>query len=205
MACSSKGFLLAAVLAAGVGLGGPAHALVNLALNAPVAASSEVYGAASLANDGSVVNTYPNIFESGLDVNPYWIVDLGAVYLLNDVHIFQRNLAEDNGERRLSNWTLTLYGGGTLAAPTGVVTSNTFDTVVPSSVQDIDVTTGVTGQSARFVRINLNATDYLALAEVQVFQQAGAVEVMEPGALGVVLVGLAGVGVMRRRGARVRG
>ncbi len=186
------GILAAAVVGLGVAASG-ARATTNLALGKPTLASSESFGAGSLAVDGNTNTTYAagSIFQTGLDSGANWAVILGADYLLHDVNIYQRT---DELPRLLHNFTVTVFT--TLGAVTYTQTFATAPGATVTTPFDIVFDTPVLGGA---VQIILSGTDYLALAEVQVFGSTLAESaVPEPASMALLAAGLIGAAAARR-------
>ncbi|QRN99367.1 discoidin domain-containing protein [Archangium violaceum] len=135
---------------------------VNLALGKPTTQSSTDYnGISSRAVDGSLSGNYSqnsttHTRESPMDSQPWWEVDLLSVQQLGTVLLHNRT---DCCSARLSNFKLMV--------------SN--DKVSWQEFQHPGQASRVTGfavnRSARYVRVQLNGTGILSLAEVQVFQR----------------------------------
>jgi len=169
---SDAGYLsLAEVQVFGV----PVPANPNLALGKSATQSSTFPGAptavASAAVDG---NTDGNFFDGSvtatdLQTNPWWQVDLGASATVNSVAVWNRT---DCCSTRLGDYWIFISDTPFLATDTPATLqfrSGTFavhQTAVPSPSAMIP-----TGARGRYVRIQLSGTDYLSLAEVQVFGQ----------------------------------
>jgi hypothetical protein len=148
---------------------------VNLALGKNASQSSTLPGyptaVAASAVDG---NTDGNFFDgsvtvTNLDVNPWWQVDLGASSTVNSIVIWNRT--DCCAARLNSYWILvsdTPFGPNdtptTLSGRPGTFVTHQFFGSNPSNSTAI-------GAQGRYVRVQLAGTDYLSLAEVQVFGQ----------------------------------
>ena len=151
---------------------GVAAAVSNLALGQAVSTSSLGWGgAASRAVDGNIDGIYANnsVTHTLADAQAWWQVDLGQQRTVQTVQIFNRT---DCCIARLSNFMVFVsasdMGGRSLAqlladpavARTRVGTLNGSDSVtLPLAAQ------------GRFVKVQLEGTDYLSLAEVRVLGQ----------------------------------
>ena len=156
--------------------GTPANG-TNLAVGRPATQSSTLVGyssdAASAAVDG---NTDGNFFDGSVshtafNLNAWWQVDLGTAATVNSITIWNRT---DCCATRLSDFWVFVSNTPFAATDTPASLQNraqTFAmhlTTTPSPSTTISV--GYVGQ---FVRVQLNGTDYLSLAEVQVFGTPG--------------------------------
>ena len=149
-----KMLLLAALLM----LGTQAQA-ANLALTGTASQSSTYYGAsASRAIDGNTSGNYydATVAHTQADSGAWWQVDLGAMSNIQQIDIWNRT---DCCSTRLSNFTLTVFDDALSA-----VWSQAFTGV--ATAHEIFNTGSILGQ---IVKVQLNGTNYLQLAEVQVF------------------------------------
>jgi hypothetical protein len=144
----------------------------NLALGKPATQSSEGFGgAASRAVDG---NTSGNYFNSSVThtasaaAQDWWQVDLGQAYVLDTVTLWNRT---DCCADRLANFYV-------FASPTDMTGRTLGQLLADTTVKQVQVgslggaaslNVALAGASARYVRIQLAGTNYLSLAEVQVF------------------------------------
>ncbi|GAA2606069.1 hypothetical protein Stube_62580 [Streptomyces tubercidicus] len=147
----------------------------NLAFGTAATQSSTYKGAAAnRAVDGDTKGTAGeaagevtgSVSHTNRESQPYWQTDLGASKKVNKVVVWNRT---DCCTTRLSNfWVLTsdkpITGRSLTDArnQTGV-TAKKVDSLSAASAEVS------TGHSARYLRIQLEGTDYLNLAEVQVF------------------------------------
>ncbi len=138
--------------------------LTNLALNKAAIQSSTYQGAggavASLAVDG---NTSGNWLDSSVtatnnEAQAWWQVDLGGTFPIQHVDVWNRT---DCCGDRLTNFNVVL-----LDANQSIVSSVNYASQAgaPTSIQ-------ITG-TARYVKVQLVGTNYLSLAEVQVWGSA---------------------------------
>jgi hypothetical protein len=130
----------------------------NLALGKPATQSStiEPQEDASRAVDGNTDGTYSgsSISHTQNDPQAWWQVDLQSPRAIGNVVLFNRT---DCCSDRLSNFNLMVSSDGVNW------TSFPHPGVAPGQV------TFPVNRTGRFVRVQLNGTNYLALAEVQVF------------------------------------
>ncbi|HLK62639.1 MAG TPA: discoidin domain-containing protein [Bryobacteraceae bacterium] len=114
--------------------------------------------------DGSVTAT-------SLDNNPWWQVDLGSAATVNSVVVWNRT---DCCSLRLSDYWVFVSNTPFSASDTPATlqfragTFSSHQTFAPSPSATINV-----GMQGRYVRVQLSDTDYLSLAEVQVFGTGG--------------------------------
>ena len=138
--------------------------LTNLALNKAAFQSSTYQGAggavASLAVDG---NTSGNWLDSSVtatnnDAQAWWQVDLGGMFPVQHVDVWNRT---DCCGDRLTNFNVVL-----LDANQSIVSSVNYPSQAgaPTTIQ-------ITG-TARYLKVQLVGTNYLSLAEVQVWGTA---------------------------------
>ncbi|MCB2185313.1 MAG: discoidin domain-containing protein [Deltaproteobacteria bacterium] len=143
----------------------------NLALN-KTATQISTYGsipkAAALAVDGDS----NGVFSAGTssctngDSQPWWQVDLGSSATIKRIDIFNRT---DAMPERLSNYYVlvsdTPFGNATLAQALAIPgVWSQFNTATAGSPTSVTV-----NRSGRYVRVQLTQTQYLTLAEVQVW------------------------------------
>ncbi|KXX71288.1 discoidin domain-containing protein [Flammeovirga sp. SJP92] len=131
----------------------------NIALNGVASQSSTDYGgSASRAIDGntngnwannSVTHTSPN------ENNPWWEVNLGGTYSIDEVVVFNRtNCCMD----RLSDYTVSVING---------TTTTYFETFATHPAPSQTVNAG--GAYGNIIRVQINGTGTLSLAEVEVY------------------------------------
>jgi YD repeat-containing protein len=131
----------------------------NLALNKPATQSSDPGwgGPASKAVDGNTSGNWPDgsVTHTNYEGQPWWQVDLGSMQSIQTVRVWNRT---DCCGERLSNFTVYLLNdtGGVVAS-----VNNPGQAGSPTTVQ-------LSG-TARYVKIQLAGTDYLSLAEVEVW------------------------------------
>jgi hypothetical protein len=130
----------------------------NLAAGKTATQSSTLNGGnASRAVDGNTNGDwYANsVTHTGFDAQAWWQVDLGAVTDIGKVVLYNRT---DGSVDRLSNFDILVSNNGTSWQPVATSTG-----AAPAR------STFSLEASARFVRVQLRGTNYLSLAEVQVF------------------------------------
>jgi len=149
----------------------------NLALGKPATQSSTYpfarSAAASSAVDGKTDGNFydGSVTATNPDTNAWWQVDLGASASVNSVVIWNRT--DCCGSRLSDYWVFvsntpfqTNDTPATLQSRAGTFASH--QTSAPSPAATI-----VANTQGRYVRIQLSGTNYLSLAEVQVFGTGG--------------------------------
>ncbi|XP_053388100.1 uncharacterized protein LOC128551311 [Mercenaria mercenaria] len=137
----------------------------NVALGKKTAMSSEFNG--YIGNKGVDGNTNQGIdkgscFHTDKETNPWWRVDLGAMYHIVSVTLFNRiDVCETGGCNHRAN-DLRLGIGTTLESMNIVGT-------VPDQIDDIHTFSFPKGKQARYVQVSLEGEKTLHLCEVQVF------------------------------------
>ena len=136
--------------------------IVNLALNGTATQSStnpSYNKEASLAIDGDINGNYGggSVTVTNNEENPWWQVDLGSNKTIDDIKVFNRT--DGCCKAVMSNFTVSVINNSGVE-----VFTQTFTTFPDPSV--IVTTGGVIGQT---VKVQLNATGALTIAEVQVF------------------------------------
>ncbi|MCK4467546.1 MAG: discoidin domain-containing protein, partial [Desulfobacterales bacterium] len=138
--------------------------LANLSLRKPARQSSTGYGGtAQLAVDGNTDGNYSSrsTTHTNHEKNPWWEVDLGAVYKLENVLVYNRT---DACSERLDNFQVLV---SVKPFPNSPVTANNY-TIKGWTVQKAQninrINLGKT--HGRYVRIQLLGQNYLSLAEV---------------------------------------
>ncbi len=151
---------------------------VNLALNKPTQQSSnyDLNFTSNRAVDGVRTADYgaaPGTHTQS-EANAWWQVDLGAVYPLNAVRIFNR---ANNVGSRLTDFTVHVSNFPFTDANTDTKSYRYRSTAGPETVVNLY-------RSARYLRIQLNNTNFLQLAEVEVMgtnQAVSGITVQNPG------------------------
>lgn len=122
--------------------------------------STDHGGIASRAIDGNTSGIWSqgSVTHTVNESNPWWEVDLGGRYDIDEIIIYNRtNCCMD----RLSNFTVSIRDGST-------TTFSQFNSNYPNPSISLDAG-GATGS---IVRVQLNGTNPLSLAEVEVFGTA---------------------------------
>jgi len=131
----------------------------NLALGQPATQSStDVGGLASRAVDGNTDGNWGSgsVTHTVMQANPWWMVDLGQVKKIDQVAVWNRT---DCCVDRLSSYTVEILN-----------TSGQVVKAVPVTGVMAKRTVNIAGEG-QFVRIRLQGTNPLSLAEVDVFGQ----------------------------------
>ncbi|WNR45548.1 galactose-binding domain-containing protein [Paenibacillus roseipurpureus] len=144
--------------------------LVNAALNKAATQSSTSYNAyASKAVDGNSDGNWNagSVSHTSTETNAWWQVDLGSVQDIHDIQIYNRT---DCCGARLSSYYVFVSNapfGSTNVASTLADPNvwNSFQSEQAGSPTKIRV-----GRTGRYVRIQLNQTNPLAIAEVKVMK-----------------------------------
>ena len=150
-------------------MGAPQQA-PNLAQGKPAFESSDpIGGAASRAVDGNTDGNWSNnsVTHTNADQNAWWYVDLGSVQQISTVKLWNRT---DCCQDRLSNFYVFVFDQipGNTSGPAQTATlPGVFSYYVTGSVGNS--TTINVNRAARYVAVQLAGTNYLSLAEVQVF------------------------------------
>ncbi len=137
----------------------PPPAQNNLALNKPTNQSSTAFGGdASRAVDGNMDGTYNNgsVTHSDLENGAWWMVDLGAEYLIQNVTVYNRT---DCCSERLSAMVLE---AGRAEWPQRSVRAQRPIGAQPVSTAEFGTASG------RYIYIVSTSNNYLSLAEVVV-------------------------------------
>ncbi len=145
---------------------------VNLAAGKAAKQSSDAHsGAAARAVDGRTDGTWANGSVTHTDITApqaWWQVDLGKLAAIDAVQLWNRT---DCCAERLANFYV-------LASPSDMTGKTLAQLLADPTVKQVPVaslygnaTLGLTfgGFNARYVRVQLSGTNYLSLAEVQVF------------------------------------
>jgi hypothetical protein len=146
----------------------------HLAAARPATQSSTLAGyataSARVAVDGETEGNFSigSVSHTNIESNPWWQVDLGASMPIGSIVIWNRT---DCCSGRLHDYWV--FVSNTPFSPTDTPASlknragtwSSHQTAVPDPSNKITTA----GASGRYVRVQLNGTDYLSLAEVQVF------------------------------------
>jgi hypothetical protein len=146
--------------------------LPNLAQGKPATQSSVDWGGdPARAVDGNIDGTYWNnsVTHTGAGAQPWWQVDLGQLSAIQAVQIFNR---ADCCSERLSDFyvfvSATDMGAQSLAQLMADPTVTRLHVDTLSGAASVALPLVVQG---RFVKVQLAGTNFLSLAEVQVFGQ----------------------------------
>jgi hypothetical protein len=164
-------------------------AQTNVALSGSASQSSTGFsGFASLAIDGNTGGNFygGTVTHTNLEAAPWWQVVLAADAPVVDVIVWNRT---DCCAERLSDYTVTLWLDGAQVA------SAFFAGQSP-----VSQSFSFGGQLADTVRVQLRGSDYLSLAEVQVFTPA----IPEPQTAALLLGGLGLMGLKGSKGWRLQ-
>ena len=142
---------------------------VNIALGKSASQSSTYYESfAYLSVDGDTngVKDHGSVSHTNNDYQAWWQVDLGAIYSLADVKVWNRT---DAATDRLNNFyvlvsNVPFVSNDLYAAKNQTGVSNYYISGNAGTPTIINVNC-----SGRYVRVQLTATNYLNMAEVQVF------------------------------------
>jgi endoglucanase Acf2/chitodextrinase len=142
----------------------------NLALGRPATQSSTGFGGdAGKAVDGSTDGRYANgsVTHTLRDTQAWWQVDLGEVRSLESVRVVNRT---DCCAARLSNFHVFVSAADMSGRSVAQLTADPAVTMVlVASLNGLpDISLPMLAQG-RFVKVQLAGSDYLSLAEVQVF------------------------------------
>ena len=130
----------------------------NLADHKPATQSSTLFGAdAARAVDGNTDGNFSDnsVTHTDLDAPSWWQVDLGTTTSIGTVMLYNRT---DCCASRLSDFDILVSNDGS-----NWQTAYSFFGTAPNPAR---ISINVMG---RFVRVRLRGTDYLSLAEVQIF------------------------------------
>lgn len=141
------------------------------------------FAQAELAIDGNTDGNYWNgsVSHTLADTNAWWEVDLGSMFDIDSIVIWNRT---DCCGDRIDPFSVSI-----LDDFNSLVWSTSFTTFTGNPMT-ISPLAGTIGQ---VVRVQLNQTNYLQLAEVQVFS-----EVPVPAPLALLGLGLVAIGWIRR-------
>src|SRR5438876_404463 len=141
----------------------------NIALNQAVIQSSTAYGGlAGRAVDGNTNGNWSASSVTGTDyqTQPWWQVDCGSVSGIDTIKLWYRT---DCCSGRLSNFYVLVSDDPFQSTSLSVVTNQTGVSSYFTSGAAGTLTTISVNRTGRYVRVQLTGTDYLSLAEVQVW------------------------------------
>jgi len=138
-------------------------ATANLSQDKPSTLSSQFASdsGASNANNGLTGGNYQGgdkVAITNSTASPFWYVDLGAVYSIGDIEIWNRT---DVAMDRLSDYYVYFYDNNFQNIQT-----ISHQTTYPNPMTVVNAG----GASGRYIVIQLSGTNYLQLAEVKVFE-----------------------------------
>jgi hypothetical protein len=150
----------------------------NLALGKVASQSSTIAGAPSAAAASAIDGNTDGAFYDGsvtatnLDTNAWWQVDLGASATINSIVIWNRL---DCCSSRLNDYWVFVSDTPFLPTDTPTTLQNRAGTFSSHQTSAPSPSTTILGANeGRYVRVQLTGTNYLSLAEVQVFGTGGA-------------------------------
>ena len=147
----------------------------NLALGKPADQSGTLANAvASRATDGNTNGAWTanSVTHTDLAANSWWQVDLGSASSINTIVVWNRT---DCCGERLSDYWVFVSNNPFLATDTLASVQNRADTwkVHLTSMPNPATVIPVSVSAGRYVRVQLSGTNYLSLAEVQVYGTPG--------------------------------
>ncbi|MEM6965179.1 MAG: lectin-like protein [Bacteroidota bacterium] len=160
------------------GGGGGCTSVTNLALNKTATQSSTITaggitGSASKAVDGNTNgvfftgdNNTSSVSATQNEFQAFWQVDLGAEFNIEQVKIWNRTDGTDKTEDCFLIISSTPFGNADLNTALNQANFSKFESGPVGNPSVENIPAGTTG---RYVRIQLQNTGYLVLAEVQVF------------------------------------
>ena len=142
---------------------------VNLALGKPTTQSSTAYNSpASLAVDGNTNGDWSggSVTATSYENNPWWQVDLGTSQSIQSIEVWNRT---DCCSARLANFYVFVSDQPfTSTDPVATQAQAGVSSFFVASLSGLSATVTV-NRTGRYVRIQLTGTNYLSLAEVEVF------------------------------------
>ena len=150
----------------------------NLALGKTATQSSTIAGyataGASSAVDGNLDGNFfdGSVTATNADLNAWWQVDLGASAVVSSVVVFNRT---DCCASRLNDFWVFISDTPFLPTDTPTTLQNRAGTFSSHQTSPPNPSTTLAAAAqGRYVRVQLSGTNYLSLAEVQVFGTGGA-------------------------------
>jgi fibronectin type 3 domain-containing protein len=153
----------------------------NLALNKPATQSSTpvlsacgTTAPASLAVDGNTNGSLANcssysVSHTNFDANAWWQVDLGVVQSIQTIQVYNRT---DCCQTRLSNYYVFVSDAAFASTDLNTTLNQAGVSSYFQAAQAGSPTTVTVNRTGRYVRVQLLGTDYLHMAEVQVWGTA---------------------------------
>jgi cytochrome c peroxidase len=142
---------------------------VNLAAGKAATQSSTGYsGVASRAADGNTNGVYSanSVTHTNWNAQPYWQVDLGSAAQLSEIAVWNRT---DCCTTRLSNFHVLISNTPFTSVSLTTVQAQSGVTDLRFGGAAGQVSRFAVNRTGRYVRIQLEGTNYLSLAEVEVF------------------------------------
>ncbi|HEU4404286.1 MAG TPA: PA14 domain-containing protein [Polyangiaceae bacterium] len=163
----------------------------NLALGKAASQSSTAPGApAALAVDGGRDGAFASgsVSHTNADPNAYWEVDLGASYQTFGVRLWNRT---DCCSDRLSNFYLLASDGPMAGRTLAELLADPAVSMVQVAGQAAPTQLFALSSRARYVRVQLGGTNFLHLAEVEVYGRLAAnrAPALAPPAPGPLVIG----------------
>jgi hypothetical protein len=148
----------------------------DLAVGKPATQSSDLPGSsgsgAGAAVDGNISGEFSlgTVTSTNLDPHAWWQVDIGASTAIDSLAIWNRT---DCCPSRLSDYWVFISDTPFSPSDTPAKLKNRAGTWKSHRILPPDPSTTIktSGANGRYVRVQLTGTDYLSLAEVQVFGQ----------------------------------
>jgi len=157
---------------------------------------------AALALDGNTNgywyagNTF-TLNHTDSEAGAWWQVQLPQNYAVQSIVIWNRTDTPPEGPGRITPFSVALYDGATQQWVAG---NNTFSANLGDNGNNQGMSFDVSGATGNLVRVWLNGTNYLHMAEVQVFATA----VPEPASVAMFMLGLGVVAGVVRRGSKAK-
>ena len=122
---------------------------------------------AANGNDGNTDGNYyaGSITHTLNDLNAWWQVDLGSSYTISSINLYNRT---DSASSRLTNYHLFVSDNPFSSTNLGTTLAQAGVSDYPNSGTAGSPSTSTVNRTGRYVRVQLNGTDYLHLAELQV-------------------------------------
>ncbi len=153
-----------------VGQGSPVAATSNVAAGKPSSQSSDYplpNSQASRANDGNTNGDFTagSVTHTLNDVNAWWQVDLGAAHNISSINVYNRTEANS---ARLTNYNVFVSDTPFTSTNLGTTLAQSGVSNYPNSGTAGSPSSSAVGRTGRYVRLQLNGTNYLSIAELQV-------------------------------------